>query len=52
MTYLVPPVVIVIAWALLSETPPPLAIAGGALCIAGVAVARSTRSLVARLRTA
>jgi drug/metabolite transporter (DMT)-like permease len=52
MTYLVPPVVIVIAWALLSEAPRPLAIAGGALCIAGVAVARSTRSLVARLRTA
>ena len=41
MTYLVPPIVIVMAWALLSEVPSWLAIAGGALCIAGVVVARS-----------
>jgi drug/metabolite transporter (DMT)-like permease len=52
MTYLVPPVVIAMSWLLLGESPPPLAIAGGVLCIAGVAVARSTRSLVPRLRTA
>jgi drug/metabolite transporter (DMT)-like permease len=51
-TYLVAPVVIVIAWALLAEVPPPLAVVGGALCIAGVAVARSTRSFLPRLRTA
>ena len=51
-TYLVPPVVIVMGWLLLGETPPPLAIAGGVLCIAGVAVARSRRSFVPRLRTA
>jgi drug/metabolite transporter (DMT)-like permease len=52
MTYLVPPIVIVMSWLLLSEAPAPLAIVGGALCIAGVAVARSNRPLVTRLRTA
>ena len=52
MTYLVPPVVIVLGWALLSEAPAPLAIVGGGLCIAGVAVARSTMALVPRLRSA
>jgi drug/metabolite transporter (DMT)-like permease len=41
MTYLVPPIVIVMAWAILSEVPPWLAVAGGALCIGGVIVARS-----------
>jgi drug/metabolite transporter (DMT)-like permease len=41
-TYLVPPVVIVIAWVLLGEVPGLLALAGGAACIAGVVVARST----------
>jgi drug/metabolite transporter (DMT)-like permease len=51
-TYLVPPVVIVMGWLLLGEVPAPLAIAGGVLCIAGVAVARSTRSFVPRPRTA
>ena len=39
-TYLVPPIVIVLAWAMLGEIPPPLAILGGAACIAGVIVAR------------
>jgi drug/metabolite transporter (DMT)-like permease len=52
MTYLVPPVVIVLGWLLLGEAPVPLAIVGGALCIAGVAVARSTRALLPRLRPA
>ncbi len=52
MTYLVPPVVILMGWLLLGEAPTLLAIAGGFLCIAGVAVARSTRSFVPRLRTA
>jgi drug/metabolite transporter (DMT)-like permease len=51
-TYLVPPVVIVMGWLLLGEVPPPLAIAGGVLCIAGVAVARSTRSFALKLRAA
>ncbi len=43
MTYLIPPVAIALAWLMLTEVPPPLAIAGGALCIAGVIVARSRR---------
>jgi drug/metabolite transporter (DMT)-like permease len=39
-TYLVPPIAILLGWLLLSETPPGLAYVGGALCLAGVAVAR------------
>lgn len=41
-TYLVPPVAIVLAWGLLGETPALLAVAGGALCLAGVALSRRT----------
>lgn len=40
-TYLVPPVAILLAWLVLSEVPPVMALAGGALCIGGVIVARS-----------
>jgi drug/metabolite transporter (DMT)-like permease len=40
-TYLVPPVAIGLAWLMLNEVPPALALAGGALCIGGVIVARS-----------
>jgi drug/metabolite transporter (DMT)-like permease len=40
-TYLVPPIAILLGWLLLGEAPPALAFAGGALCLAGVAVARS-----------
>jgi drug/metabolite transporter (DMT)-like permease len=43
-TYLVPVVVIVISWLILGEVPTPLALAGGALCIGGVVVARSSWS--------
>jgi drug/metabolite transporter (DMT)-like permease len=39
-TYLVPPIAILLGLALLGEVPPLLAVAGGALCLAGVAVAR------------
>jgi drug/metabolite transporter (DMT)-like permease len=39
-TYLVPAVAIVLAWALLGEVPPVLALAGGALCLVGVAISR------------
>jgi drug/metabolite transporter (DMT)-like permease len=39
-TYLVPPLAILMAWLILSETPPPLAFAGGALCLVGVVLAR------------
>jgi drug/metabolite transporter (DMT)-like permease len=42
-TYLVPPVAILLAWALLGETPVALAFAGGALCLVGVALSRRTR---------
>ncbi len=40
-TYAVPPLVVLIGWVALSETPPLLAIPGGLLCLAGVAVSRS-----------
>jgi drug/metabolite transporter (DMT)-like permease len=39
-TYLVPAVAILIGWAYLDETPAAFAFLGGAICIAGVAVAR------------
>lgn len=48
-TYLVPPIAILLGWALLDESPPGLALAGGALCLLGVTVARTGRG-TARLR--
>jgi drug/metabolite transporter (DMT)-like permease len=39
-TYLAPPIAIALAWGLLDETPTALALLGGALCLAGVVVAR------------
>jgi drug/metabolite transporter (DMT)-like permease len=42
MTYLVPPLALILGWALLGETPPALAVLGGAICLAGVAVTRRT----------
>jgi drug/metabolite transporter (DMT)-like permease len=39
-TYLVPPIVILLGWLLLSEVPPALAFAGGAVCLLGVALSR------------
>jgi drug/metabolite transporter (DMT)-like permease len=39
-TFAVPPVSVLLAWLLLSETPPVLAFIGGAVCLAGVYVAR------------
>ncbi len=41
-TYLVPPVAIGLGWLLLGETPAPLAYLGGAICLAGVYLARRT----------
>jgi len=40
-TYLIPPIAILLGWLLLGEVPPALAFVGGALCLAGVAIARS-----------
>ena len=39
-TYLVPPMAIALGWAVLGEVPPLLALPGGALCLAGVIIAR------------
>jgi drug/metabolite transporter (DMT)-like permease len=39
-TYLVPPLVIVLGRLLLDEVPPALAVVGGAVCLAGVALSR------------
>jgi drug/metabolite transporter (DMT)-like permease len=39
-TYLVPPLVIALGWVLLDEVPPALAVVGGAVCLAGVALSR------------
>ena len=39
-TYLVPPLAILLGWVTLGEVPPALAIPGGVLCVAGIAVAR------------
>jgi len=38
-TYAVPPIVVLLSWTLLGELPTLLALAGGALCLAGVAIA-------------
>jgi drug/metabolite transporter (DMT)-like permease len=40
LTYLIPVVAIALEWQLLGETPPLLAVGGGALCLAGVFLAR------------
>jgi drug/metabolite transporter (DMT)-like permease len=42
-TYLVPPLALLFGWAFLGEVPPALVFPGGAVCLAGVALAR-TRS--------
>lgn len=42
-TYVIPPLVVALSWALLSEIPAPLALVGGALCLAGVAMATLRR---------
>jgi drug/metabolite transporter (DMT)-like permease len=40
ITYLVPPISVALGWLLLEESPPALALVGGAVCLAGVLVAR------------
>ncbi len=39
-SYLVPALAVLLSWLLLGEAPVPLALVGGALCLAGVAVTR------------
>jgi drug/metabolite transporter (DMT)-like permease len=39
-TYLVPPIAVLLGWAILGEVPPLIALPGGILCLAGVALAR------------
>lgn len=43
-TYLVPPLAVIIGWLALGESPPALAFAGGALCLAGVYLSRRSPS--------
>ena len=45
VAYLIPVVAILLGWAVLGETPPPLAAVGGGLCLAGVLVARVSGSV-------
>jgi drug/metabolite transporter (DMT)-like permease len=45
-TYIVPPLVIVFGWVIFSEVPAPLAIAGGVLCLVGVALSRRRARVV------
>lgn len=40
LTYLVPPIAVLLGWAWLGEVPASLALAGGVLCLAGVVVGR------------
>jgi drug/metabolite transporter (DMT)-like permease len=39
-TYLVPPITVLMSWAVLAEAPPAMAYVGGALCLLGVAITR------------
>jgi drug/metabolite transporter (DMT)-like permease len=42
-TYLVPALAVLMGWSLLGEAPPALALVGGTLWLAGVAVTREAR---------
>jgi drug/metabolite transporter (DMT)-like permease len=44
-TYVVPPLVILLGWLLLDEVPPTLALVGGVVCLAGVALSRRRASV-------
>ena len=50
-TYLVPPLVILLGWLLLDEVPPALALVGGAVCLAGVALSRRRAGCGRRCRS-
>jgi drug/metabolite transporter (DMT)-like permease len=51
-TYLVPPLAVLLGWILLGEVPPLLALPGGVLCLAGVALARRRTTVSRRLPSA
>ncbi len=51
-TYLVPPIAILLGWAMLGQTPPALAYGGGALCLLGVAIARRRPATAPRATSA
>jgi drug/metabolite transporter (DMT)-like permease len=51
-TYLVPPLAVLLAWALLGEAPPVLALPGGLACLAGVAISRSGSARAANAKAA
>ena len=51
MAYLVPPITIVMSWLILNESPPALAVLGGAICLAGVYLARRTPAPVRSKRS-
>jgi drug/metabolite transporter (DMT)-like permease len=44
LTYLVPPLSVLLGWLLLGEAPPLVALAGGALCLSGVILSRRPSS--------
>ena len=45
-TYLVPPLALLFGWVFLGEVPPLLVLPGGALCLAGVTLARTVTPAV------
>jgi drug/metabolite transporter (DMT)-like permease len=49
-TYLVPPLAVLLGWIVLGEVPPLLALPGGMMCLAGVALARTRGRLFRRRR--
>jgi drug/metabolite transporter (DMT)-like permease len=51
-TYLVPPLALLFGWVFLGEVPPLLVLPGGALCLAGVALARTSSRRWRALETA
>ena len=50
-TYAIPPITIALGAALLDETPPLLAIAGGAICLLGVGLPDTGRRMITRYTT-
>ncbi len=51
-TYLVPPLALLFGWMFLGEVPPLLVLPGGALCLAGVALARTSGRRARAMRAA